>query len=599
MSTSPDTNHRETSHSATTDSDEVIAARMARAQQLKSQFDHALERRRTWESHWQECYDLTLPQRAGFADENSTGGRLHDDVYDGTAADAVDQLAASLLANLTPPWSRWFGFAPGPDLSDGQGEEIAPALAKIATTLQAHLDRSNFAVEMHQCYLDLVTGGTACLGLEPEQPGEMSAFRFTAVPLADIVLDEGPSGRLDVTFRRLKVTLEQFRRRFPDQSVPEELSQNDSGTAKITLIEAVTPDGPAYRHEVIMGDGPMGGEPIMVAESRQSESPFINFRWLKAPGEIYGRSPVMKALPDIKTANKVVELILKNASFAVTGMWQAEDDGVLNPATVELVPGAIIPKAVGSKGLAALDMPGRFDVSQLVLDDLRGRIRHSLLIDRMAAINSRAMTATEVVERSAEMARILGATYGRLQSELLTPLVLRAVDILRERGEIPDVIIDGRMVSLDHRSPLAQAQAQREVQTTLTWLEAASALGPEGQKVIDATAAARWLGKTLGVPPDLMRDPSPPIPITPLSATANTHPGLQPGAHASAHPGGAQSAATAMAGAASHPAVTAVIGPRPVPPTRPTPLSNAPGNPSPTPQVSPGRQPVPPSQTQA
>ena len=75
---------------------------------------------------------------------------------------------------------------------------------------------------------------------------------------------------------------------------------------------------------------------------------------MKAPGEGYGRSPVMKALPDIKTANKVVELVLKNASIAVTGIWQADDDGVLNPAAVKLVPGAIIPKAVGSAGLAPL-----------------------------------------------------------------------------------------------------------------------------------------------------------------------------------------------------------------------------------------------------
>ena len=38
----------------------------------------------------------------------------------------------------------------------------------------------------------------------------------------------------------------------------------------------------------------------------------------------------MTTLPDIKTANKVVELILKNASIAVTGIWLADDDGVLN-----------------------------------------------------------------------------------------------------------------------------------------------------------------------------------------------------------------------------------------------------------------------------
>ena len=57
---------------------------------------------------------------------------------------------------------------------------------------------------------------------------------------------------------------------------------------------------------------------------------------------MYGRGPVMKALPDIRTANTVVEMVLKNASIAATGIWQAEDDGVLNPATVRLVPGAII-----------------------------------------------------------------------------------------------------------------------------------------------------------------------------------------------------------------------------------------------------------------
>ena len=65
------------------------------------------------------------------------------------------------------------------------------------------------------------------------------------------------------------------------------------------------------------------------------------------------------------------------------------------------------------------------------------------------------MTATEVLERASEMARILGATYGRLQSELLTPLIVRAVSILRRRGDIPDVRVDGRVVGLQYRAPLA------------------------------------------------------------------------------------------------------------------------------------------------
>ena len=170
--------------------------------------------------------------------------------------------------------------------------------------------------------------------------------------------------------------------------------------------------------------------------------------------------------------------------------------------------------------MTPLDMPGRFDVSQLVLDDLRGRIRHALLIDRLASLDSRRMTATEVVERAAEMTRLLGATYGRLQSELLTPLVIKAVGILRDRGEIPDIAIDGRLITLDYRAPLAQAQAHQDVQTTMTWLETANGLGPEAMAVVDPAAAMRWLGKTLGVPPHLIRSASPvAVPLSSLDPT--------------------------------------------------------------------------------
>src|SRR6185503_12624376 len=151
---------------------------------------------------------------------------------------------------------------------------------------------------------------------------------------------------------------------------------------------------------------PAGLPDLPLAEGSFEQPPFVTFRWIKGAGELYGRSPVMTALPDIKTANKVVELILKNASIAVTGIWLADDDGVLNPANIKLVPGSIIPKAVGSAGLTPLQAPGRFDVSQLVLDDLRARIRHALMADALGQIDAPKMTATEVLERSAEMSRI-------------------------------------------------------------------------------------------------------------------------------------------------------------------------------------------------
>lgn len=461
-------------------------------EEMLARQSRALDRRRAQDALWQDCYDHVLPP--------ATGGRVA--IYDATAADAAEQLAASLLAELTPPWSRWFGLAPGrPVEGDSQA---AIALEDAAETLQGHLDRSNFALEMHQAFLDLVVAGTGVLLVEEAPPGEPSALRFTAVPLREAVLEEGPSGRLDTVYRAARLSEAALRDRYPNAALPP-AGQDDAEAMRHRVVEAVWPDRSGTRFMAIAATD---AGPVVLAEGRFSESPFIAFRWLKAPGETYGRGPVAKALPDIRTANKVVELVLKNASIAATGIWQADDDGVLNPATVRLEPGAIIPKAPGSAGLTPLAAPGNFDVSQLVLTDLRARIRGALLADRLGPQRSDSMTATEVLERAAETARLLGATYGRLQSELLTPLVSRCLAILRRRGEVPPLLLDGQEAVLRYRSPLAQVQGRADAANTLLFLQAVRAMGPEALAQIDLPAAARWLGRTLSAPAEILLPPA-------------------------------------------------------------------------------------------
>jgi len=458
---------------------EEILARQARA----------LARRRPLEAGWQDCYDHALP----------TPGSAP--LFDATAADAAEQLAASLLAELAPPWSRWFALAPSRKLDGAQDQALARTLSEAAETLQHHLDRSNVALELHQAFLDLVVAGTGLLSIEEAPPGEATALRFRAVPLREAVLEEGASGRLDTVFRTLRLSDEEIIARWPQARLPR--AKHDAEAEKRRIVEAAWPDAKRGHRFAAVLDADEG--PSLLAEGSFAENPFIAFRWLKLPGETYGRSPVAKALPDIRTANKVVELILKNASIAATGIWLAEDDGVLNPATIRLVPGAIIPKAQGSAGLTPLAAPGNFDVSQIVLNDLRARIRGALLADRIAASEKAAMTATEVLERSAAAARLLGATYGRLQAELLTPLVARCLGILRRRGEVPPLTLDGREVRLVYASPLARVQARADAADTLLFIQAAAGLGGAAKDAVDAGAAARWLARTLGAPPEILR----------------------------------------------------------------------------------------------
>ena len=513
---------------------------------LRKQFGRLKEVRREWEPVWRDCYAHALPLRSGFA---TTAARSADPLFDGTAPDAVDQLAASLLAELTPPWSRWFNLTAGADLPPDEAAAAGPVLEDIGAALQGHFDRSNFLVEMHQCYLDLVTGGTAALLFEESAPGGASAFRFRALPLPEVWLDEGETGRLETVFRRTELPLENFVRRFPEAplSADEARAREKGDDLRIAVIEATRRRDGKVRYAAFREDPPESRPDTGAAGRDAAEKPLaagtfadhpvIAFRWMKAPGEAWGRSPVMKALPDIRTANKVVELVLKNASIAVTGMWQADDDGVINPANIKLSPGVVIPKAVGSEGLKPLGAPGRFDVSELVLNDLRQRIRRALLVDKLGQADSPKMTATEVLERKAEMARLLGATFGRLQSELLAPLIDRGLAILRRRREIPPIRIDGRTIALSYASPLAQEQAHRDIKTVAGWAELVSRLGPAGMAAVDAARAARWAGRILGVPSALIT-PEPGAGGAPTlpEALPGTLPGALPAAGAEAGP---------------------------------------------------------------
>jgi hypothetical protein len=470
-------------------------------EEILARHRRALDRRRPFEPGWQACYDHALPGCPG-----------SPALFDATAADAAEQLAASLLAELTPPWSRWFGLAPAAPPPEAEAQATTRLLEEAAETLQVHLDRSNFCMEMHQAFLDLVVAGTGVVMVEEAPPGEASALRFAAVPLRAAVLEEGASGRLDTVFRAARMTVAAIRARFPDAALPAALLKEIAAPAtegeppRHAVVEATWPDDRAgIRWAAVLDPGET--PPALLAEGSFAENPFVAFRWLKLPGETYGRGPVAKALPDIRTANKVVELVLQNASIAATGIWQAEDDGVLNPATVRLVPGAIIPKAPGSSGLTPLQAPGNFDVSQLVLEDLRNRIRASLLADRLSpgpGGRGAQMTATEVLERSAQTARLLGATYGRLQAELLGPLVARCLSILRRRGEVPALLPGGVPARLTYRSPLAAVQGRADAANTLLFLQAAAGLGAEAKAQIDAAAATRWLARTLGAPADIL-----------------------------------------------------------------------------------------------
>ena len=402
---------------------------------LQQMYRRALDLRTPWLNRWDAALRYTMPT----ADDDAAM------MFDATAADAADNLAASIYSLLTPPESLWISLVP---------ESAQSPDAETATmALRANLNDSNFYTTVHQCYMDLIILGTACLFMAENPIGASSAFSFTAIPMRDIAVLNG------AVFHTATMPAREVMEKYPSWTPPANLRdtiKNDPETPLRLVQSLVDTEFTAWMD--------VGGdlENNIVATGKFETNPYIIFRWSVASGEQYGRGPVLRALPDIKTANKVVELVLKNATIAVSGIWQADDDGVINLSNINLTPGAIIPKAVGSSGLTPLTSGANFDVSQIVLKDLRERIRHTMLADRLGLLSEKEMTATEIMARSADMVRILGATYGRLLHEFIRPLVERGLQILSRRGIIDRITLNSD-AELKYIAPIAQMAAAETI----------------------------------------------------------------------------------------------------------------------------------------
>lgn len=402
---------------------------------LQTMYRRALDARAPWLNRWAGARRYTMPT----ADDDAAT------LFDATAADAADNLAASIYSLLTPPESLWINLIPESDAS--------PDAAVATAALRANLNDSNFYTTIHQCYMDLVVLGTACLFMAENPVGAASAFSFTAIPMSDIAILPG------VVFHTATMPAAEVMEKYPTWTPPSELRDKIKQDPQMPLKLVQSLINTEFTAWLDVG-GDI--ENNIVATGTFETNPYLIFRWSLASGEIYGRGPVMRALPDIKTANKVVELVLKNATIAVSGIWQADDDGVINLSNINLTPGAIIPKAVGSSGLTPLASGADFDVSQIILKDLRERIRHALLADRLGLLSEKEMTATEILARNSDMVRILGATYGRLLHEFIRPLVERGLQILSRRGVIEKISLHSD-AELKYIAPIAQMAAAENI----------------------------------------------------------------------------------------------------------------------------------------
>lgn len=480
-------------------------------EQLIQRHKLAQNRKEDFRSLYEDAMEYALPQRnlySGDYENNSGGRKKMVRVFDSTAINSTQRFANRLQSGIFPPQRKWCRLEPGSDIPQERRAEAQRALDLYNEKMFAVLKQSNFDIAMGEFLLDLSVGTAVML----VQPGDaVSPINFIPVPQYLVSFEEGANGQVDNVYRRMRLKGEALNQQWPDITISKELQVmiDDKPTEEVDLVEATVYDYERgdYCYHVIH---PKSKTELVYR--RVKTSPWVVSRYMKVAGEIYGRGPVLTALPDIKTLNKTLELLLKNASLAITGVYTAADDGVLNPATVRIVPGAIIPVARngGSQGEALKPLPraGDFNVSQIIINDLRANIKRTLLDESLPPDNMSARSATEVVERMKELAQNLGSAFGRLINETMIPIVSKMLEVMDQGGLIDlPLRVNGLEVKVSPVSPLAMAQNMDEINNIMQFMQIAQSMGPEGQMSIKVGAAVDYIADKLGVPAAVRNNP--------------------------------------------------------------------------------------------
>lgn len=479
--------------------------------QLQKGRDASYVRRTNWLSTWRDGYRYAMPQR-DIIDQPRPGQPKGNLVYDSTAINSVAQFANKIQQALFPPFQDHIQLEPGPGVPKDQMDNVMRILEDAAKKHHAALHRSNFAITINEFLLELAMGTGIMMLLEGPDD---DPYNFVSCATPTVSIEEGPWGGFGALYREHKLPISVYREQWKDGIVParwEELEKEDPD-AEVSFCEATYADWDAGKWYYELWEDE--GEQKLLRQPRVYDfaSPWIVTRWGKAANEVYGRGPLLFALPDIRTCNRVIELLLQNASLSVAGTYTVTHDGVTNPNTARIIPGGFIPVARNAghpqgPSIAALERAGSFDLGAFILNDMRANIRRMLFDRGLPEPQGTPPSATEIIERLKEVQTEQGPAFGRMMDELVTPMTTRGLTILNRKGQLQFPIkIDGSVVAVRVTSPLARAQALDDIEGLVQWIEiVAGMLGQEslaiGAKIEDIPA---WLGQKLGVDPALIR----------------------------------------------------------------------------------------------
>jgi len=478
---------------------------------IMARFDRLKTGRQNWETHWQEVADYMQPRKADVTRTRSKGDKRTELIFDSSPIQAVELLAASLHGMLTNPSTPWFSLRYKDEGLDSD-DEAKLWLEGVTDTMYTAFNRSNFQQEIFELYHDLITFGTAAMFIEEDQN---DLLKFSTRHINEIYITENDKGRIDTVYRKFKITLRAAAQQFGNNLSEEARNKVEKDPFdEIDILHAVYPrqdfnpnkkDKQNMEFESVYVEYKNGNE---LSVGGFMEFPFVVPRYLKASHEIYGRSPAMTALPDVKMLNEMSKTTIKAAQKQVDPPLLVPDDGFLLP--VRTVPGGLNFYRSGTRDrIEPLNIGANNPLGLNMEEQRRTAIRNVFYVDQLLLQQGPQMTATEVIQRNEEKMRLLGPVLGRLQSELLKPMIDRCFAILLRNNQFAQApeFLSGQDIEIEYVSPLAKAQKGTELSSITRAIEILGSLANVAPvfDYINFDALVKHVADLVGVPQKVLK----------------------------------------------------------------------------------------------
>lgn len=394
---------------------------------------------------WADAVRYCMPfEREGydeFGPNETTQGKKRSNPVCSIPIIYANRLGSSLHNSAFPANSYWFSFG----FYGSEGNELLATWCRKARDKVHFKIRSdtNFYQESHAMMLGLVILGTA--GFYTYYKNGRLYFRYIPVH-KNFYIARNSDGEIDMVAILHEYTAKEAIEEFGEDGVSERakssLYQGSDSTDKFQYVQLVYPKTPyGEKYDLLKGEKPYGDVIVdketgkVVRVSGHRHFPFAVPRFKLASDDLYGRSPAMDAMNDIKS----ISVLRKN-------LMEATLRTIKPPLFINALIGAPISIASGAlnrvpnfdpKSVWTYPTPTDYPVGKDQMLELQESLIKAFYIDVFQAIDQQKnMTATEVTERIRQKVESIAPIVSRLQREFSGRVVMQCLDLLIENGEI-------------------------------------------------------------------------------------------------------------------------------------------------------------------